>query len=125
LVNGVILDGVTLEFDVQPRRVNGRVMVPYRALIEALDADADMEWHGATREVTASFGNGDIIKLTIGSTTVYVNDEAFEVDVAPMLASGRTLVPLRFVAELFNFSVDWDNQERIVTITSAGEEQAE
>ena len=120
-VSSVTLDGVLLEFDVQPRRVNGRVMVPYRAFVEALDPNVELEWNQETREATVNTSKGDVIKLTIGSTTFYVNDERFDMDVAPMIDGNRTLVPLRFVAEAFGMLVEWDNPTKSVTITSPPE----
>ena len=46
----VVLDGQTLEFDVQPTIIDGRTMVPMRVIFEALGAT--VEWNGETRTVT-------------------------------------------------------------------------
>ncbi|MCL1873995.1 MAG: copper amine oxidase N-terminal domain-containing protein [Clostridiales bacterium] len=37
-------------------------------------------------------------------------------DVAPKIVNGRTLVPLRFIAETLGCKVDWDSQSQTVTI---------
>jgi hypothetical protein len=39
-------------------------------------------------------------------------------DAKPYIQNNRTLVPVRFVAEHLGATVDWDNANRIVTITS-------
>jgi micrococcal nuclease len=41
------------------------------------------------------------IMLQINSRTAYVNMEAVPLDAAPMISNGRTMVPLRFIAEHF------------------------
>ena len=41
------------------------------------------------------------IMLQINSTTAYVNMEPVPLDAAPMISNGRTMVPLRFIAEHF------------------------
>ncbi|MBQ7660435.1 MAG: copper amine oxidase N-terminal domain-containing protein, partial [Clostridia bacterium] len=48
------------------------------------------------------------VKLTIGSNTAYVNGQAQLLDAAPVIDNGRTLMPLRFIAEAMGATVDWD-----------------
>jgi len=47
-----------------------------------------------------------------------VNGSIVEIDQPGILLGGRTLVPLRFVAESFGVAVDWDAATRTVAITS-------
>jgi hypothetical protein len=58
-----------------------------------------------------------ILRLQIGSKTMYVNDSAVELDVAPVIKEGRTLLPIRWIAEPLGASVDWNSIEKKVTIT--------
>ena len=111
----VLLDGSPLSFDVPPKTINGRTMVPLRAIFEALGAA--IVWDAAARTVTANNG-GTTVVLTIGSTTPTVNGSIVEIDQPGILLGGRTMVPLRFVAESFGVAVDWDAAARTVTITS-------
>lgn len=60
-----------------------------------------------------------IIMLTIGSKTGYVDQAPHLLDAAPFLASGRTLLPLRFVGEAFGVAFTWDKQSKTVTYPSA------
>ncbi|MBQ7660780.1 MAG: copper amine oxidase N-terminal domain-containing protein, partial [Clostridia bacterium] len=48
------------------------------------------------------------VKLTIGSNTAYVNGQTQLLDAAPVIDNGRTLMPLRFIAEAMGATVDWD-----------------
>ncbi|MCL2225525.1 MAG: stalk domain-containing protein [Defluviitaleaceae bacterium] len=71
---------------------------------------------GASRMYAAESGAIADIVMTIGSTTLTVNGEAQETDVAPFIADGRTMVPLRIVSEALGADVHWDGEEQAVTI---------
>lgn len=115
----VAIDGEYVEFDVQPQLINDRTMVPLRAIFEALGAEVD--WDNDTQTVIAM--KDDVtVTATIGSTKMYIDDEEKTMDVAPMLIGGRTLVPVRFVAEAFDCDVDWDGDNSIVYIASLEED---
>jgi len=58
--------------------------------------------------------------LTIGSKQMDVNVDTYELDVAPYIKEGYTMVPLRFVAEAFGAKVGWDDATKTVTIDFAG-----
>ncbi len=60
--------------------------------------------------------------LKIGSKSVSVNGKKKQMDVAPFIDvhSNRTLVPIRFVVELFGGGVSWDGKTRTVTIVANG-----
>lgn len=111
----VAIDGEYVKFDVKPQAVNGRTMVPLRAIFEALGADVD--WDNDSQTVIAI--KDDIkVTATIGNTKMYVNDSGKTMDVAPMAIDGRTLVPVRFIAEAYNCDVEWDGDNNIVDITT-------
>lgn len=111
----VMVNGELVQFDVQPQVINDRTMVPLRAIFEKLGAEVD--WNGQTQTVTAT--RDDIVVVsTIGSRTMYINGEAKTMDVAPSVINGRTLVPVRFVAEAFDCYVEWDGSSSTVYITS-------
>jgi hypothetical protein len=111
----VLLDGRPMEFDVHPRIINERTMVPLRAIFEALGAD--ISWNNSTQTVTATKGD-TVIVLTIGCTSPTVNGRVVTIDQPGVVVDGRTLVPLRFVAEALGVAVNWFGMTRTVTITS-------
>jgi len=100
----VFLDGELLTFDVAPRMADGRVMVPMRAIFEALGAE--VEWDEDSRTITAT-RDGVVIVATIGNPNMRVGDDWLAMDVTPMIVDGRTLVPIRFVSEAFGIEVTW------------------
>ena len=117
----VILNGTRLYFDVDPETVNDRTFVPMRKIFEELGAT--VSWDDPTQTVTAVKGN-KTIKLTIGSTTAYVNDKEMTLDAAPYVTCDRTLVPIRFVTESLNGKVDWTEETKTVTLKAEVTEKA-
>ena len=118
---GLYLDGTSAVFDsvlsasdVPPEIRDGRTMIPIRALAEPLGAGVG--WDQATRQVTLERA-GVTVVMTVDSTTAYVNGKAMEMDVAPYITEGRTLIPARYVAEFFGQKVDWDGEKRQVVVT--------
>lgn len=112
----VIVDGIVVNFDVQPQIIDGRTMVPLRAIFEALGATVD--WNESTKTITAN--KGDLfVKCAIGSYSMDTSSGSKTIDVPPTIINSRTLVPARFIAEGFNCDVQWDAANRRVTITSA------
>lgn len=102
-----------------PLIIGDRTLVPIRAIIEA--AGGEVEWDDAAQQVTLTY-NGDVIRLVIDSATAYLNDAASTLDVAPTTINDRTMLPIRYIAESFEFSVNWDESARTVTITIPGDE---
>ena len=111
----VILDGEKIEFDVQPTIINGRTMVPLRAIFEALGAE--VTWDDATQTVEAD-KNNTYIKLSINNSTMYVNSVPKNLDVPATLVNSRTLVPVRAISEAFECDVKWDDATSTVFIYS-------
>ena len=105
-----------------PVIVNERTLVPIRAIIEAMGGT--VKWNGDTQTASLTYGD-DEIRLTIDSTTAYLNDKANTLDTAPAIINERTMLPIRFIAESFKFSVDWNESERLITITKAADEPVE
>jgi len=111
----VTLNGTPMTFDVPPMIVNGRTMVPFRAIFTALGMDVD--WDEVTRIATGTSYNLEI-ELTIDSYIAYINGNAETLDASAMIYGGRTLVPARFVAEATGANVDWNENTRTVIITT-------
>lgn len=97
-----------------PVIINDRTLLPIRAVVEEMGGN--VEWNNDTQTVTLTYNN-DTIRLVIDNTTAYLNDTANTLDTAPTIINDRTMLPIRFIAEGFNFDVDWNETERIVTIS--------
>ena len=112
---GVVLDGMAVDFDVAPLIQNNRTLVPFRAVAEALNIN--VRWDNDRRQVIAGDDSGSVI-LTVDSPYAQVNKSVVEMDTAPIIIQGRTLVPLRFFAEAFGCEVDWKQETRTVVMIS-------
>jgi len=110
----VVLNGNALSFDVPPQLINDRTMVPLRAIFEAMGAS--VEWDNNTQTVTAT-KDGIVVVLTSGSTLPTINGSIITIDQSAIIIEGRTLAPLRFVAEAFGGKVDWDGSTKTAYIT--------
>ena len=60
--------------------------------------------------------NNASITLQIGNTTATVYGKQAVLDAAPVIIDGRTMVPIRFIAESLDCTVDWDAENKAVTI---------
>ncbi len=103
--------------DAFPKVVEGRTMIPVRAVTEALGAKVDMPENG---KVSIVLGDTQIY-LTIGDTTASILREGdmvedLTLDVAPYINADRTYVPLRFLSETLGYDVFWDELWQTVVL---------
>ncbi|ATW28183.1 stalk domain-containing protein [Candidatus Formimonas warabiya] len=117
----VRIDGLAVPLDTPPLLDNGRTLIPFRAITEALNIP--VVWDEATRTITATDGVVNVM-LQIGSTTAYRNDVPISLDALPQIIEGRTLIPLRFFGEAYNCQVVWDSAKGEVRITSPSQKMA-
>ncbi|MEW6622967.1 MAG: copper amine oxidase N-terminal domain-containing protein [Bacillota bacterium] len=112
----VAIDGSPLSMDTAPLIVQGRTLVPLRAIFEALGAT--VEWNQVEQSVTAV--KGDVtLYLKIGSINAKRNNAQVTLDVPAQIVNSCTLVPLRFIGEALGAQVSWDGEKRKVSIVSA------
>ncbi|MBT9153596.1 MAG: putative thiosulfate sulfurtransferase [Firmicutes bacterium] len=109
----ILIDGQPMTLQVAPVIRNGRVLVPFRALFEAFGATVN--WQEATETVTGQLGTTSI-SLRLNRPEAVVNGRAVRLDVAPIVLGGRTLVPLRFVAENLGADVRWEESTQTVVV---------
>lgn len=107
-----------LKVDESPYIENGRTLVPLRNVAEALKGEVN--WDGEQQKITIQKENL-IIEMQISSNTVRVNDQSIKLDTAPSITRGRTFVPVRFVAEAFEYDVNWDPKNQLVRIIDSNQ----
>ena len=93
---------------------NDRTMVPLRAVAEALGLA--VSWDGYRRE--AGFTDGEkSLTFPIGSVDAVKEDGTFiHMDTAAVINANRTYAPVRYLAEYFGYTVDWDAAAKTVII---------
>lgn len=121
----VKVDNVVVESPVPAQIVNGRTMLPMRSIFERIGAK--VTWMEADNIIFATKGSS-LITMQIDNTIMSVqnieNDEfiKIELDTAPFVINGSTIVPVRAVAESLGCSVEWDNQTYTVDISTVSKE---
>ena len=111
----VQLNGNTLNLNPAPTERAGRVFVPLRGVFENMGASVVY----ANGTINAS-GRGHNVSLHIGSTQATVDGQNQTLDVAPFIIGASTYVPLRFVSQALGATVNWDNSNRVVAISTNG-----
>jgi len=110
-----VLNGMQLTMDAAPEIVAGRTFVPIRLVAETFGAEVG--WDGVLREVSIK-QEGKVIKLRIGSKIATIDGKSYELEAAPFIRNGRTMVPIRFISEALGLSVYWEPQRKLVYIRS-------
>jgi hypothetical protein len=112
----VIYNSSIVKFDVAPRIQDGVPMTPFRHLLEK--AGGKVDWEALSKSVHAN-ADGREIYLQIGDKIAQINKLPVELEIAPFLERGRTIVPLSFIRESLNVNIEYDKATGHVLITSA------
>jgi len=118
----IIVNGKPLQTDSQPFTENGRIMVPLRAIFEALNAQVD--WKDSTKTITA-IKQERKVTLSIGSKEADVSGRKISLDTAARMIGDRTFVPLRFVSEALGAEVSWNEAAKTALIKFLDKEDME
>ena len=89
--------------------------VSLRAVTQALAPEAEIRWTG-----DCALAEGEDFTLTARPGALYleVNGRALYIPLGVLLENGRTLVPVRVLAQALGADVDWDSATGAVTVTS-------
>ena len=105
-----------------------RTVVPIRAIIEALGGE--VEWDTSTKTITTTLTKRELppasptyiiyIVMQIDNPMASVNGMKRWIDdnhgVTPIIMNNRTMVPVRFVAQMLGCKVEWDPDKKEITI---------
>jgi len=116
----VVMNGVTVPMETAPVVENGRTILPIRYIATPLGAQ--VLWNSKEQKVTLVGAHK--VELWIGKPMARVDDKDVLIDpanpsVAPRIVGGRTMLPLRFIAETFGADIVYDAKLRTVTVTLA------
>ena len=116
--NKFTVNGVEGSLDAPPIIKNERTLVPIRAIVEALGGT--IIWKDSEKKVTILLKDKKI-ELWIGKNMAVANGVMKLIDylnpnIAPEIINGRTMIPLRFVAENLGFNVQWEEATKTITI---------
>lgn len=88
---------------------------PLRQIFEY--GGGSLQWNAQSKTVRARTSARDI-RLTIGQKQATVNHKTFQMDRAPYLEEGRTMVPLSFLPAAMDVTVQYDPATNHLRITS-------
>lgn len=104
--NGVVLNNENKILDAAPLISQNRTMVPLRFIAEAFGAN--VSWAQDTKTVTIVI-DGKVL-------TMRINQDLEGFGAAPIISSGRTMVPIRYISEELGANVIWVPSTRTVAI---------
>jgi len=109
----IIVNGNELNVDTPPVIVEGRTLVPLRAIFEELECEVG--WEPDTKTVVA-IGRGTSICLQIGQKQIFKNSDVIAIDVPAQIINDRTMIPVRAISEALDCNVEWDETAKTVTV---------
>jgi murein tripeptide amidase MpaA len=114
----VYINGKLFSYDENAYMKDNRTFVPVRGVFEELDATVN---YNASTGVIKATRWDRTVTFKIGSTSAtVVTDQGTSTvtfDTAPQISDGRTMVPIRFVANALNAETKWDNATYTASIT--------
>lgn len=114
----ITIDGMKGAIDVGLEIKGGRTFAPISPIINALGGTID--WNAKTRTITIMLGKKKIV-LMIDKNYAWVNDNRVYIDanrdLMPYIqAPGRTMLPVRFIAEQLGAFVVWNTALQRITM---------
>lgn len=118
----VMVNGEYITMDQAPIFKDDRILIPVRAVGEALKCKVD--WNHDTQTATLNSGATELC-ITIGASEMKkINvsrnpiDIPIELEVPAFIENDRTMLPIRAVSEALFLDVNWNEEERTVVINS-------
>lgn len=110
----VFVSGREVFFDSAPIVEDDRILVPMRAIFEALGAN--VTWNQSTNSAVVK-KDGTVIAFTPGSYIFEINSERYLFDVPAKVVNERIVIPLRAVSEVMGYYVKWNSSANCVSIS--------
>ncbi|MGC8789829.1 MAG: stalk domain-containing protein [Caldisericum sp.] len=112
------INGETRSFDFPVFVENGRAFIQVRPFVESISGN--VEWYTEEKKVSILF-NSTKIELLINKPIAKVNELEVPLDptntkIVPKIINGRTVVPLRFLAESLGFMVNWNDTDKSIEL---------
>lgn len=111
------INGRTVESDPAPVLEKGSVLVPLRGVLENLGAS--VQYVPDDRRINI-MQSGKKVTLRLGQDSAISDLQAIKLTAAPVEIGGRAFVPMRSLAEIFGYHVEWQPPTRTVVISSEG-----
>lgn len=110
----IIAKGHKFNFNAPPVMKGENILMPVRAMAEAVGAE--LTWDAATKTATLTKAS-KIIKIHLDTNEVHVDGVKVEMTEAAFSMKGNMYVPLHFIANEFGFDVTWHKALKIAELT--------
>lgn len=97
-----------------PIIIDNRTLLPIRTLIESLGGQ--VVWDGANSHIVINY-HEYVLDMWLNDNIALVNGMEVIMDVPVTISNGRSMVPLRFVAEMLGMGVEWIDTNQRIEIT--------
>jgi len=111
------INGTPVYTDTLPYVKKNRTFVPVRAVAEALNMN--VEWIPDEKKIVLT-DDEHTIQMWLDSNILIVNDREITMDVNVEGFSGRAMVPVRYLAEIKDFEIKWDDYTYSVEMNKEG-----
>ncbi|MDD4614170.1 MAG: C25 family cysteine peptidase [Caldisericia bacterium] len=113
----IMSQGESKTIDSPPIILAGRTLVPISTIADCFDAA--IQWDSKTQTIDISYMDRSI-SLQIGSKSVVRTidgvEEVISMDTPPLIIKGRTMVPLRCIADCFSADIQWEGSTQVITL---------
>lgn len=126
----LIINGKEMNTGLMPAVITPahKALAPVRELFESIGATVD--WDGDLEQVYIQYDN-NILVLQVNSYVAYLNGEEYKLKECPKYMinksaekfESKTMVPIRFILELFNYEVGFDAEKYVITADLEKEEK--
>lgn len=113
----VMVDNEEVAFDQQPTIIDGRTLVPIRAVFEK--AGAVVSWDQSSLTATIEHGE-NTVKISPDKDIMFRNGKAVALDVPAQMINDRILIPVRAISDALDFGVTWNGYLSTVLIATDG-----
>lgn len=117
----IYINGEKVNSDVPPIISKGRTLVPLRIISQNLGAKV----HWDNNSKTVYIEGPKKIELKVNNEEAIVDGKKQNIDMPAIIVQKRTMVPLRFISEVFDSKVHWDNAAKRVIITKKPKSQGD
>lgn len=109
----IAYNGENLYLEQEAKQIGGSILLPIRALSQYFGYT--VTWDSALKQIDIMEENRKIT-LFIDDMKAYVNGKEARLSIPAQMIEGTTYVPLRFIGEALDMSVDWDSQTQTVNL---------
>lgn len=108
------VNGIQLKSHNSPVVIDNSVLLPLRDITEALDAN--LEWNNETKTAVIT-NNNKTVSISAGSNEILVNNKPVQLSTPAQIINNITYIPVRGISTALDCKVNWDNNNKIVSIT--------